>query len=139
MFFNVVILKFILMITAPYVFQRCDFDLIGDDCKKPIVAKNPLGFFAIKKIVAKNPLQKTQGGFFATEINEVGFLQRFSNRDPNRARIPKAFWAKKHHRASTWSKFGPKTACILLYVGAVRPATHQPNGICRSTNSKGRK
>ena len=66
MFFNVVILKFILMITAPYVFQRCDFDLIGDDCKKPIVAKNPL--------------QKKQDGFFATEIYEVGFLQRFSLR-----------------------------------------------------------
>ena len=45
MFFNVVILKFILMITAPYVFQRCDFDRFGDDCKKPNRCKKPTWVF----------------------------------------------------------------------------------------------
>ena len=43
-----------------------------------MVAKNPMGFFAIKKIVAKNPWGFLQLGFFATEIDDWGFLQRFS-------------------------------------------------------------
>ena len=68
MFFNVVILIswILLMMVA----------------KNPIVAKNPMGFFAIKKIVAKNPWGFLQLGFFATEIDEWGFLQRFSARRP---------------------------------------------------------
>ena len=81
MFFNIVILKFILLITTPYVFQLGGVlaGCCGDDCKKPIVAKNPSGFFAIKKIVAKNQvgflqskksLQKTH-----CKKTKVGFLQ----------------------------------------------------------------
>ena len=60
MFFNVVILNFISMITTPYVFQRCDFDLldlIDDGCKKPH------GVFCNQKNRCKKPL-----GFFATGV-----------------------------------------------------------------------
>ena len=51
-----------------------------------MVAKNPMGFFAIKKIVAKNPWGFLQLGFFATEIDDWGFLQRFS-REPRARKV----------------------------------------------------
>ena len=79
MFFNVVILNFISMITTPYVFQRCDFDLldlIDDGCKKPHRCKKPHGVFCNQKNRcknAKNPWVFCNWGFLQSKLTNGVF------------------------------------------------------------------